>query len=140
MPRFLGIKSYLTTNRSSIRKQESTKIRRSHLSESAILRENIADRLRCPMCFCLPCFVAVVVMFVFIVAFVTEPYMQGMYCINCYVGASNKLRAQFYVRINRANFTSLRHVKIASTLGVAKTMRPAKKVVIRMFCKLLAPS
>ena len=79
MPRFLGLKSYLTTNRSNISKQDATKLRRSRLSEGEILRENVADRLKCPLCFCLPCFVVVVVMLVFIGMYVTSPYMKGLY-------------------------------------------------------------
>ena len=76
---FLGIKSYLTTNRSNISKQDATTLRRSRLNTNEILRENIADRLKCPLCFCLPCFVAVTVMLVFIASYVTNPYMRGMY-------------------------------------------------------------
>ena len=89
MPKFLGIKSYLTTNRSNIRKQDATKIRRSHLSKSETLREDIADRLKCPLCFCLSCFVVVAVMLAFIVVYVTKPYMRGMYCMICYNGKYN---------------------------------------------------
>ena len=78
MPVFLGLKSYLTTNRSNISKQDATKLRRSRLSEGEILRENVADGLKCPLCFCLPCFVAVAVMLVFIGMYVTSPYMKGL--------------------------------------------------------------
>ena len=77
MPRFLGLKSYLTTNRSNINKQDATKFRRSRLSEREILRENIADKLKCPLCFCVPCFIGVAVMLVLIVLYVTAPYQRG---------------------------------------------------------------
>jgi hypothetical protein len=78
MPRFLGLKTYLTTNRSNISKQDAAKIRRSRLSKNEILREDVADRLKCPLCFCLPCFLGIAVMLVFTVAYVTNPYMRGM--------------------------------------------------------------
>ena len=79
MPRFLGLASYLTTNRSNISKQDATKLRRSCLSKNEVLRENVADRLKCPLCFCIPCFVVAAVMLVFIGVYVTNPYMKGLY-------------------------------------------------------------
>ncbi|XP_028408000.1 uncharacterized protein LOC114530610 [Dendronephthya gigantea] len=78
MPRFLSLKSYLTTNRSNINKQDTTKFRRSRLSEREILRENVADKLKCPLCFCVPCFIGVAVMLVFIVLYVTVPHQRGL--------------------------------------------------------------
>lgn len=83
MPVFPGIKSFLTTDRSSITKQETARIRRIRLNKSELLRENLADRLKCPLFFCIPCLLAVTFASVAILMYVTLPYIQGE-CVNVF--------------------------------------------------------
>ena len=79
MPRFLGLKSYLTTNRSNITKQQAIRERRSRLSKWGVLREEVAGRLKCPLCFGVPCFVGAAVLLVLVGIYVTTPHLRGKY-------------------------------------------------------------
>lgn len=51
--------------------------RRSRASKHELMRENIADKLRCPLCFCLPCVVIVFILLILIGIYVVRPYVQG---------------------------------------------------------------
>lgn len=51
--------------------------RRARSSKHELLRENLADKLRCPLCFCLPCVVVVFILLVLIGIYVVQPYIQG---------------------------------------------------------------
>lgn len=51
--------------------------RRTRLSKFELLREDISDRLRCPLCFCLPCVLIVFILLILIGIYVIQPYIQG---------------------------------------------------------------
>lgn len=51
--------------------------RRSRISKHELLREDVADRLRCPLCFCLPCVIIVFILLILIGIYVIQPYIQG---------------------------------------------------------------
>lgn len=51
--------------------------RRTRMSKHELLREDIADRLRCPLCFCLPCVIIVFILLILIGIYVVQPYIQG---------------------------------------------------------------
>lgn len=51
--------------------------RRTRMSKYELLREDIADRLRCPLCFCLPCVIIIFILLILIGIYVVQPYIQG---------------------------------------------------------------
>lgn len=53
--------------------------RRTRLSKFELLREDISDRLRCPLCFCLPCVLIVFILLILIGIYVIQPYIQGKF-------------------------------------------------------------
>ena len=55
--------------------------RRARSSKHELLRENIADKLRCPLCFCLPCVIIVLILLILIGIYVVQPYIQGKWKI-----------------------------------------------------------
>lgn len=55
--------------------------RRTRLSKFELLREDISDRLRCPLCFCLPCVLIVFILLILIGIYVIQPYLQGKFFI-----------------------------------------------------------
>ncbi|XP_068758794.1 uncharacterized protein [Montipora capricornis] len=52
-------------------------VRRTRLSKDELLREDIADKLRCPLCFCLPCVIIAFILLILIGIYVIRPYIQG---------------------------------------------------------------
>lgn len=51
--------------------------RRTRLSKDELLREDIAHKLRCPLCFCLPCVIIAFILLILIGIYVIRPYIQG---------------------------------------------------------------
>ena len=60
-------------------REDLTKQRRSKLSKYELVRERAADKLKCPVFFCLPVVVVAFILLVLIGIYIIQPYRRGMW-------------------------------------------------------------
>jgi len=57
--------------------EELTKERRKTLGKYELHREILADGLRCPLCFCLPCAIIAFILLILMGIYIVHPYQVG---------------------------------------------------------------
>lgn len=63
-------------------RQELMKKRRAKLGKYELMRERTADKVKCPVVFCLPVVIVVLILLVLIGIYIVTPYQKGKFKIH----------------------------------------------------------
>ena len=58
-------------------RQDIAKERRLRANKCELIRENAAEKLRCPLCFCLPCVIVAFILLILIGVYIVQPFVKG---------------------------------------------------------------